>query len=162
MIDLKIRELIIGYLIASSLGVLFHFAYDFIGIDFLKIIFPSNESIFEHIKLIVFPSIIYMIIDLIITKNKKNVFPAYVGGIIVGSVFMVAAYYTYSGIIGFDNSIVNIIIYFISMLIVFIYRYKKITLFEGANSVIAFVILIILIELFSFYPADINLFFDKS
>lgn len=71
---------------------------------------------------------------------------------------MISAYYTYSGIIGFDVAWVNIAIFFISVIIIFIYRYKKIALFDGANSAIAFIILLIIIEIFSFYPTDLGIF----
>ncbi|MBQ3253766.1 MAG: hypothetical protein IJA65_04335, partial [Acholeplasmatales bacterium] len=84
---MKIKDLIIGYIVVSILGVLFHFAYDFFKMDILKIIFPSNESIFEHTKLIIFPPLIYMIFDLFIYKNRKGVFQSYVTGVIVGSIF---------------------------------------------------------------------------
>lgn len=146
------------YLLACIIGIGFHYAYDLLNIPYLKAIFPSNESIFEHTKLIIFPCILVMLLDLIIYKKRNFVFSSYISGIIVAIVFMISAYYTYSGIIGANYMAVDIALFFISILIVFIYRYKKITLFEGANSVIAFVILIILVELFTFYPADINLF----
>ncbi len=144
------------------MGVLFHFAYDFFKIDFLKAIFPSNESIFEHTKLIIFPTLIYMVIDYIISKDKKNMLSSYLAGIIVGVVFMISSYYTIFGIIGKDFAWVNILIFFISIGIVLYYRYKKITLFDGANNVIALIILLAIVEVFSFYPANIAFFREIS
>lgn len=154
---LKLR-FFIGLAVIGVLGVLFHFAYDLFNLSFLKFIFPYNESIFEHLKLIVFPSIIFMIFDIIFSKNRGGIFSSYASGIIVSCVFMITAYYTYSGIIGKNIDFVNIIIYFFCVIIVMYYRMKKITLFDGANSVIAFIILLLLIEIFTFYPTDINLF----
>lgn len=156
---MKKSTLIIGLVVVSVMGILFHFAYDFFKIDYLKAFFPSNESIFEHLKLIIFPVLLFMPLDYIVSKNtRNNIFSSYISGIIVACVFMITAYYTYSGIIGFDVAWVNIAIFFISIIIVFIYRYKKITLFDGANSAIAFVILLIIIEIFSFYPTDLGIF----
>ena len=91
-------------------------------------------------------------------NNKNYIFRSFISGIIVACVFMVSAYYTYSGIIGKNIDFVNIGLFFVSIAIVFYYRYKKITLFDSSNSVIAFIILILFIEIFTFYPANINLF----
>lgn len=155
---MKKLNLIIGYFVVATLGVLSHFAFDFFKIDYLKAIFPANESIFEHLKLIIFPSLFYMVVDMLITKQKNGIFSSYVSGIIVASIFMICSYYTYSGIIGEDNAIINIIIFFVCVMLIFYYRYKKITLFDGANSVIALIVFLLIIEIFTFYPTDINLF----
>jgi len=151
-------NLIVGFVVVSALGFLFHFAYDFIGLSGLKVVFPQNESIFEHLKTFIFPALIYMIIDIIVTKERYNIFSSYISGIIVASIFMIAGYFTYSGIIGMNIDWVNILIFFICVAIIFYYRYKKITLFEGSNSVIAFIVYLVIIEVFTFYPTDINLF----
>lgn len=155
---MKILNLVLGYIVVSILGVLFHFAYDFLNIDLLKIVFPMNESVFEHLKLIIFPCLIYMIIDLFVTKDRTRIFESYISGIFISMLFMIVGYYTYSGIIGTDISWANIVLFFICIGIVFVFRYKKITLFDVSNSVIVLIILLIIIELFTFYPADINLF----
>ncbi len=155
-------NLIIGYIVVAVLGVLAHFAFDFFKMDYLKAVFPSNESIFEHLKLIIFPTLIYLFIDLIISKEKNGIFSSYVSGIIVASIFMICSYYTYSGIIGKDIPWVNILIFFICLMIIFYYRYKKTTLFDGANSVVAIVVFLLIIEIFSFYPTNINLFKDPT
>lgn len=155
-------NLILGYIVVCALGILSHFAFDFFKIDYLRAIFPANESIFEHLKLFIFPAFLYMLVDWIVTKNKTGIFSSYISGVLVASIFMICSYYTYSGIIGEDNSIVNILIFFVCVLIIFYYRYKKITLFEGANSVIAFIVFLLIIEIFTFYPTDIHLFQDPT
>ncbi len=152
----------VGYFVVCALGVLFHFAYDFFKIDYLKIIFPSNESVFEHLKLFIFPTILYMIFDILIQKEKEGILASYISGLVVASVFMIAGYYTYSGIIGEDSPIINIMIFFVSVLIIFVYRYRKTTLFDGVNSVVAFVVFLLIIEIFSFYPTNIQLFQDPT
>lgn len=149
---------VIGFVFVSILGVLFHFAFDFFNLQLLKIFFPQNESIFEHLKTLIIPTIIYMMFDIIYSKSKENIFSSYTGGLIVASIFMISGYYTYSGIIGYNIDWVNIFIFFICVFIIFYYRYKKITLFEGSNSVIALIIYLVLIEVFTFYPINISLF----
>lgn len=155
-------NLIVGFVVVAILGFLSHFAFDFIGFNYLKVIVPQNESIFEHLKTFIFPALIYMIVDLIITKDRSNIFASYTSGIIVASIFMIASYYTYSGIIGRNIDWVNILIFFVCVTIIFFYRYKKITLFDGSNSVIALIVFLVIIEVFTFYPTNINLFKDLT
>ncbi|MBQ9124055.1 MAG: hypothetical protein IJY14_00015 [Acholeplasmatales bacterium] len=155
---MRIRDILIKYLFVAVLGFIFHFAYDFFNVDFLKIIFPQNESIFEHLKLIIFPSLILMLLELLLMNNRSYIFRSFISGIVVACVFMITAYYTYSGIIGQNIDYVNIAIFFISIMIVFYYRYKKITLFDSSNSVIAFIVLLLFIEIFTFYPGNIDFF----
>lgn len=151
-------KVVVTFVVIAIMGVLSHFAYDYFNIELLKIIFPANESLFEHTKLIIFPTLIYMIFDYIITKDKENILSSYLAGIIVSVVFMISGFYTIYGIIGYNIDWINILLFFICVAIVVYYRYKKITLFDGANNVIALIILLIIIEIFSFYPADIAFF----
>lgn len=155
-------NLLVGFVIVSVLGFVFHFAFDFFNNPWLKIVFAQNESIFEHLKLFIFPTIIYMLFDLAFSKDKDFIFASYTSGIIVSSIFMISGFYTYSGIIGKDILAVDIGLFFLCVILIFYYRYKKITLFDGANSVIAFFVFIAIIELFTFYPANINLFKDPT
>lgn len=46
----------------------FHFLYDFIPSTLTSILFPVNESIFEHMKLITTSTLIYGLIDFLILK----------------------------------------------------------------------------------------------
>lgn len=149
----------IGYVVVCIMGILSHYAFDYFDISYLKVIFPQNESIFEHLKLIFYPMILYMLVDLlVIRKNNEGAFKAYVTGILLALLFTIAAYYTYSGMIGKHIFGVDMAIYFLSIFIAFFYRYKKITLFTGLNSVIVFVIMLIIMVVFTFYPGNINFF----
>lgn len=154
---MKLRYFVFSYFIVCGLGVLFHFAYDILDVPFLKIIFPSNESIFEHMKLIVFPALLFTLFDVLYTKDK-DAFKVNMFALVVALIFQIGSYYTYSGIIGKNIDFVNISLFFISFMIYFYIRYKKITLFNRANSVIALIIIILLIEVFTFKPLDISFF----
>jgi hypothetical protein len=71
VIFLKLKYFIISFVVVSILGVLFHFAYDILDFPLLKIIFPTNESIFEHTKLIVFPALFFTIFDILYSGEEK-------------------------------------------------------------------------------------------
>ena len=49
----------------------FHFLYDFIPSTLTSILFPVNESIFEHMKLITTSTLFYGLIDFLILKLNK-------------------------------------------------------------------------------------------
>lgn len=152
-------NIIVGYIVVVILGILFHYSYDYFDIPSLKVIFPQNESIFEHLKLLFYPVIIYMIIDLlIIRKYNELAFRSYITGLFLALLFTIASFYTYSGMIGNNFLFVDILIFLISILIVFYYRYKKITLFSGLSSILVFVILFGMMIIFTYYPSNINFF----
>ena len=57
--SLKKTELV-SFVIASALGVLFHFMYEWTGENAIAgLFFPINESTWEHMKLVFFPMLVY-------------------------------------------------------------------------------------------------------
>lgn len=154
---MKLRYFIISYVVVCLFGVFSHFAYDILYFPFLKVIFPTNESIFEHLKLIVFPALFFTIFDVLYSKDK-DAFKIDIFGLLVALIFLIMSYYTYSGIIGKNIDFMNILLFLISFLIFFIIRYKKITPFGKTNSVIVLIIIILLIEIFTFKPLNIPFF----
>lgn len=62
---------IFSVFIIFALCFLCHFAYDLIPNFITSIIFPVNESIFEHMKIIFTSTLIYGIIDYLLLKLNK-------------------------------------------------------------------------------------------
>lgn len=146
---------IIGVLVVSALGTLFHFMYEWVPI----FIFPSNESIFEHMKLIVFPFILYCLCCMPFYKEDRGqLFSFFVSAIFVSMSIVIVSYYTYSGFIGRNIDVVNILLYFVAIIVGFVLIYKKKTLVSFSNSVIFLIILCALITMFSFYPPSLSFF----
>ncbi len=139
----------------SILGTLFHFAYDFIPIFF----FPKNESIFEHTKLILFPFLIYGFSSLpFIKESRREYFASFISAIFISILFTIVSYYTYSGFIGSNIDVVNIILYYVSVLIGFYFIYKKKILMSFYNSIIYLIILLVLVIVFTYYPPELAFF----
>ena len=64
---------IIGAFIILLLAALWHFVYKWAPNTFSAIVFPVNESPWEHVKLFFFPAIVYYIpMYFIIGKQYKN------------------------------------------------------------------------------------------
>lgn len=146
---------IIGCIVVSALGTLFHFMYEWLPIP----IFPQNESIFEHMKLVVFPYFIYFFFSLPLYKEDgRALFSSFFSAILISMLGIIVGYYTYSGFIGQSYDIVNIILYYIAIAVGFLFIYKKKTLVSFSNSVIFSIILVVLVLLFSIYPPKLSFF----
>lgn len=146
---------IIGVLVVFALGTLFHFLYKWAPL----FIFPMNESIFEHCKLILFPFLIYMCCCLPFYKEDKDkLFSSFISAILISIIVVIMVYYTYSGILGYEIEAVNIGLYYIAVSIGFFCIYKKKTLISFSNSIVFLIILLILFILFSFYPPNLDFF----
>ena len=132
------------------LGVLFHFIYEWTNNNiFVGIISPVNESIWEHLKLIYIPMVISIILNQIFIKDKKeNYICAKTKGIFVGMAFIVIFYYTYSGIIGKNIDMLNILSFFIATIIAEYYSYKNILKNISCNKILSILLLVMIFLLF--------------
>lgn len=94
-------------------GVLLHFSYDWSNENNIVGIFSAvNESIWEHLKLIFFPMLITIIIGTIYYKEEyKNYLCIKTKGLILSLLSIIILFYTYSGILGNNISVINILIY---------------------------------------------------
>ena len=61
----------IGIFLILFLSIISHFLYDFFPSTIFSIFFPVNESIWEHMKLIITPALIFMIFEYLFYKRKK-------------------------------------------------------------------------------------------
>ena len=78
-------------------------------------------------------------------------------------IFTVISYYTYSGVLGKNIDIVNIIIFILAVIIGQYVSYKKMKSKFYCNNLVAIIILVILylyFLVFTFYPPQIGLFKD--
>lgn len=97
------------FLLWSALGTLWHYLYDFCGQNYLiGLIAPVNESVWEHMKLAFFPGLIIFL--LFKSKLKPALHP-----ILVATWLIPVLFYTYSGILGFQVTIIDIGILFASI-----------------------------------------------
>lgn len=157
---------IIGFIFVSILGTLSHFFFEWSGDNtFIGLFTPINESAWEHLKLIFFPYLIWSIIELIIMK-KTNIFSSKFIGVIVGMAATLSFFYTYTGIIGKNIDWLNILSFFIGVIIAFFIDYILIKSEKLKNksinitAIILFVIMSAIFILFTFAPPIIPLFKD--
>lgn len=154
------------------LGVFFHFIYDLSNNSFLLgLFFPVNESIWEHLKLVLLPITIFGVIYSYIYKkeNTINNFWYYIAISIILSMLIISiSHYTYKFIFKSVPDFINIIIYVLSIIISFYYLYKKVekeyinpnSKNKNSTGIIILTMLFLIFIFFTIYPPRLELFRD--
>lgn len=150
-------------IIVLIMGTLLHFTYDWSNNNLLVgIVSAVNESTWEHLKLIFYPMLISSIIGTFYLKNN-NYLCIKTKYIIYSMITMIIFFYTYSGILGTNYGIINILSYFVIIILFNYLSYKEIKKDICCNNILSIILLIIisiLFTIFTFNPPHINLFLD--
>jgi len=160
------KNFIIAFLIISGLGTLFHFTYSWTNENMLAgFIFPVNESIWEHLKLIFYPALIYFTTERILNREKiENNISAVAIGIFKGMLTTTVLYYVYSGILGYNVDFINIAIFFISVFVLLKSRNKELVSQKHADIntkiilVMALLLTALLFAVWSYNPPSLGIF----
>ena len=163
---MKIKNNIIAFIIIGGLGALFHFVYKWTNENYIVgLFFPVNESTWEHLKLIFYPTIIYAVYEYLTVKEKpENYLPAIACAIISGKLTIVTLFYLYTGILGFNVDVINIIIFLISAIVVISVKNKIIyseKYYSKNAKILTGIYLIICALLFAFWsynPPSLGIF----
>ena len=147
------------------LGTLLHFTFDWSGENLFVGSFSAvNESTWEHLKLLFFPMLLTTIIGYFyIGKDNPNFLCAKVIGILVSTIFIIIFFYTYTGILGTNFSVLDIGSFFVAVLLGEYTVYKILSSNFLCNANVAFIVLILLLFCFIFFtyvPPQIGLFKD--
>ncbi len=158
---------IVGVFISFILAIIFHFIYGWVPNSIISVIAPVNESIWEHMKLIVTPSIIFSIFEYFIYKKKdiefNNFILSYAISSILGIIVYLLLYIPLNDIFGHKAyiaiSLLFLILIFVQIVSYYIINRKNIKHSSDVG------ILLILIIYFAFgyltyHPPKINLFYD--
>ncbi len=163
---MTLKKNIIAFFVIGIAGTLGHFLYKWTGENMLVgLIFPINESTWEHLKLLFFPTVVYSVAEYFIGSQKpENYLPAVAISVICGMLSIVILFYTISGIIGYNVDFINISIYFISIIVMLCKKRKIITSgkYNSKNSKLFFggvlAVIALLFVVFSLYPPSIGIF----
>ena len=164
------KRLIKNYLIFSTilvfaLGTLLHFTYNLSNQNKIVAIFSSvNESVWEHLKLIFFPMLLFTIIGYFYFGFKT---PSYlctmITGTIISIIFMVSFHYIYSGIAGKTIPFIDISLFYLSAILGNFIAYKLIVIQPKCNKAIAitfFALMFLCFAIFTFNTPEIGIFRD--
>ena len=156
---------ILSTITIAIIGFLLHFTFKLSNSNTIIGIFSAvNESVWEHLKLLFFPSLITIIIGSSYFKNAKPYYLCYkVKGLILASLLIIVFHYTYTGILGHHIPIVDISIFMLSIIFEEYYTYKNLLTNVDCNklsAIIAATIITLCFLIFTFTPPKINLFKD--
>ena len=161
------KTLFFSFLISVILGTLLHFAFRYSGGNTVIGAFaPVNESIWEHLKLILIPSIIVGFFEyLSFGKHFSGYFGAKGFATLIGMLFVLSGYYTYSGIVGTHYFVADIILFIGGVGLTSLITYALLTKcdFGERESIIGILIitfLLIIFMYFTFHPPMLELFRD--
>ena len=159
---------IAGIIFVLVTGSLAHFLYDWIGKNAITGLFtPVNESVWEHIKLLFFPMLLY---SFFMIYKLKNEYPCIISslcfGILAGAFFIPVLFYTYTFLLGKDIFILDIAVFILSTMIAFGLSYgltlsctlKPYTLLLCSLTAVLFACFVI----FTSHPPNHKLFQDPS
>lgn len=156
---------IFSAIFAIILGTILHFTFGWSNDNaFVGAVSAVNESTWEHLKLAFYPMLITTFIGYFyIGKNVPNLLCAKTIGIISAIVFITIIFYSYTGIIGTNYAIINIGIFFISIILGEYIAYKIMLSNFGCNktiSAISLIILLVCFIVFTYFSPKIALFKD--
>ncbi len=153
-----------GIILVSILGTLGHFIYQWSGENpFIGLFFSTNESTWEHMKLFFFPMIIY---SYFMNKSLKPQYPSVTSalffGVFSGTVLIPIIFYTYSGILGFNLTFLDISTFYVSVIIAFISVYN-LTLSQRVEKyrtllLTLLVIFFLAFLVFTMFPPNLGIF----
>ena len=148
------------------IGTLLHFTYNWSGENqFIATISSVNESVWEHLKLVFYPMLFAGIMEYFFVKDiTNNYLEAKTIGIFGAISFIVIVYFTYTGILGTNLFLIDILTFIASIVIGEWISYKLMKREnESTNTskILATVILVFLTLSFiicTFCPPRVNLF----
>lgn len=156
-----------GFLFTGVAGVLLHFLFDWTNNNAIIALFSAvNESIFEHMKLLFYPMLIFSLIQSRYIADKyDNFWCAKLIGILVGLIIIPVLYYSYTGILGVSADWFNIVIFYIAAAASYITEAKILSnkngphISSGVSKAILCGVAVLFIIL-TFMPPKIPLFKD--
>lgn len=152
------------------LGSLMHFAYNLSRKTTIVGIFtPVNESIWEHLKLSVYPTFLWYFLGFLILKNNINIYNWFfccIISVITSAFVIVTFYYTYTGSLGIHSLFLDIFSLFLGLFIaqclsLHIYKYTDIGPRGFYVSVLISLLIFICFTKFTFSPPKLPIFLDS-
>lgn len=148
---------------AFLLGSLWHFFYEFSDYNaFTALIAPVSESTWEHLKLIFFPLLLLGALEYEIRKPPANAFfAARFAGVLSGMLIVVVLFYVYTFALGRNYLALDILVYFIAVLMTYVISGHLVRRFRRADSLAVFFCwftFTLLFFSFTCYPPEFGIF----
>ncbi len=157
---------IAGFFIVSLMGTAFHYMYGFSQGNILTGIFtPINESLREHLKLLLYPYLLYMSAEYLIFGRKiKGFVFSMTAGMLCGLILIPLCFYGYSIFTKTNIAALDILIYYLSVVIAFFISAERIISrkdeapHKNRLAVIIIAALILIFTVLTLYSPDTALY----
>lgn len=159
---------LLGFLFIFIFGSIMHFAYSSTHSKIIGLFSPVNESIWEHLKLVLWPSLIFSLIEYSYLKDCVNNFiTAKTISIIIAMILIITIFYLYTSILGQNLLFLDILTFALSILIGQLISFKTLILNPAnewvyALSAIILASIIIIFFIFTFSPPRLQIFMDPK
>jgi hypothetical protein len=159
---------ITGIAVIFLLGAGFHFTYAFLGSHAAAgAFFPVNESVFEHLKMTFWPTIIWAVFSFgFIKSSARNFITAKAAAVITMPLVIIILFYAYTAF-ATDNVITDIVIFLIAVAVgqyvnYLILKARPLPGWLTGLSALVIVLLGGLYAVFTYYPPYTSLFMDSE
>lgn len=159
---------LVGMVFIIVLGSMLHFTFELSsGNPVVGAFSAVNESVWEHLKLVFWPALLFMFIEYMLLGKKmiNNFALAKTAGIYLAIAIIPVAFYSYTAITGESIFLLDIATFIFAVIIGQLLSYKLLAykkLSEGFSriSLVLLVLLGIAFVLFTFYPPELIVFRD--
>lgn len=105
-----------GFIFTSVLGTFLHFLFDLTGgSPVAALVSAVNESIWEHMKLLYYPMLVFSYLEYRAWgQQREDFWQVKLAGTALGLALIPALYYTYTGVLGVSADWFNITIFFLA------------------------------------------------
>jgi len=107
---------IVGWIAIGIVGPLLHFVYEWSGRNrVIAAVSAVNESVWEHMKILFFPLLLLLLMELgVFAGHYRNFLAVKLTAILAGLITVPTLFYTYSGVLGENVSSIDVAIYYIA------------------------------------------------
>ena len=155
-----------GFAAVTFGGTLLHFLDDWTGGSILISPFSGvNESTWVLMKLLFWPLFLFALVQWLFFKDQENYWCAKLAEILLGLVLIPVLFYTYNGAFGKSPDWINIAIFYITALLVFLFEWwafknDRLQCKHPRLALAAICLIGVLFVVFTFMPPQIPLFQD--
>jgi len=157
-----------GIILIIIFGSMLHFTFEWSGNQPIVGVFSAvNESVWEHLKIAFWPTLVYAIFEYrYLRKRTNNFFFAKTIGICAIMLIIPTIFYSYT-FFAEENLIIDILSFIFAIIVGQLISYellafRKLSKSLELISLVALVILALAFVVFTFYPPHIQLFQDPN
>lgn len=152
----------VGAFFTLLLGTVGHFFYEWSGENpVVGLFFPVNESVWEHMKLALFPTALYLGAASLKVRGGNYALSSFVA-LFVGAALIPLLFYSYTGIVGRSVLAADIAVFIVSVVAGYAFAYlvynAKTVPFLNAVAVAGIVAIAVCFFTFTLCPPDALLF----